>query len=49
MQLATQEALCTASIRSRERLGGLLKYYTREAAPVFEHTRLKARWFLHYL
>ncbi len=32
MPLASQEALGTTSIRSRERLGGLLKYYYREAA-----------------
>ncbi len=32
MPLASQEALGTTSIRSRERLGGLLKYYYREVA-----------------
>ena len=32
MPLASQEALGTQSIRTRERLGGLLKFYYREAA-----------------
>jgi hypothetical protein len=32
MPLAGQEALGMTSIRSRERLGGLLQYYYREAA-----------------
>ena len=32
MPLASQEAVGTTSIRSRERLGGLLEYYSREAA-----------------
>ena len=32
MLMAGQEALGTTSIRSRERLGGLLKYYYCEAA-----------------
>ncbi len=32
MPLASQEALGTQSIRTRERLGGLMKYYSREAA-----------------
>jgi transposase InsO family protein len=32
MPLASQEALGTQSIRTRERLGGLLKFYSREAA-----------------
>jgi hypothetical protein len=31
MSLAGQEALGTTSIRSRERLGGLLKFYSPEA------------------
>jgi hypothetical protein len=30
--LASQEGVGTQSIRTRERLGGLLKYYSREAA-----------------
>lgn len=32
MPLASQEALGIQSIRIRERLGGLLKFYSREAA-----------------
>ena len=31
MRLATHEALSTHSLRTRERLGGLLNYYSREA------------------
>jgi len=32
MPLVSQEALWTQSIRTRERLGGLLKFYSRKAA-----------------
>ena len=32
MPLASQEALGSQSIRTRERLGGLLKFYSRKAA-----------------
>jgi len=32
LRLASREALDTTSIRTREKLGGLLKFYSREAA-----------------
>ena len=41
MPLATRKALGTISIRTQERLGGLWKYYSPEAACVVDHKRGK--------